>query len=40
VVDFRLDGKELLSIDSDLNESTSLWEIKTSLRGWNPPQVI
>ena len=31
VEDFELDEKEILSMDSDLNESTSLWWIKTGL---------
>ena len=29
--DFRLDGKEILSVDSDFNESTNLWWMKTDL---------
>ena len=38
VEDFKLDGKEILSMNSDLNENTTLWKIKNVLP-WNEPNI-
>ena len=36
--DYGLDGKKTLSMNSDLNESTNLWWIKTGSPWIDPPQ--
>ena len=35
---FGFDGRKISSLDSRLNESTSLWWIKPAYHGLDPPQ--